>query len=73
MHSYVNALFIGACLVVDPAVALPIPPSMRPSHLGAWRASHVTLQDLAFALIFISGKQTVSLFFPLCPHVRTLL
>jgi len=64
MRPSVNALFLCACLVVDPVAALPIPPSMRPSHFGAWRASHVTLQELAFLIIFVSGKRSRVTFLP---------
>ena len=59
MHSLLTFLFVSISFAVDSADALPIPALMRPhgpSWFGAFRASHVALQEWAFLCIFVSGK-----------------
>jgi len=58
MHPCLTFLFVCISLAAESANALPIPALMRshgPSWFGAFRASHVTLQEWAVVCVFVSG------------------
>jgi hypothetical protein len=63
-------VFLYACLcmgyAVDVAMALPIPPSLKHSPLGALNASLVAPPEVIFYSVFTTGKEIIA-----SPHIPT--